>query len=175
VINVSLSFTGDGFQGLLDKSEPAALDTSKALEDYVKTGGASRRMQHGSAATPIDGNLGGDTLPPGAYDSIYAMYLTGILKLDANGDTDPMWIFNIKGAFTVAANAEIQFLNMPVAEPSVVLDSRVKWRASGAISIGASALLTGTMESTAGSIVVGGNRLCWSSLGLERCHCGCRR
>jgi hypothetical protein len=155
VINVSLSFTGDGFQGLLDQSEPAALDTS--LEDYAKANGASRRM------ATIGGDLGSVTLGPGTYNAASAMYLTGKLILDAqagaNPDpSDPEWIFNINGAFTIAAGSTIVFANMPNGEtvsPGVP-HSHVKWVVEGAISIGASARLSGSMHAIAGSSTVVG-------------------
>ena len=54
--------------------------------------------------------LGGSTLIPGVY-RIEAAQLTGTLTLDAQGDPQAVFIFQIDSALTTASNSSVVFIN----------------------------------------------------------------
>jgi len=66
-------------------------------------------------ATPIvGGELGGRTLTPGAYkdnDDPDALALTGTLTLDAQGNTDAVFIFQSGSTLTTASGSRISLIN----------------------------------------------------------------
>ena len=56
-------------------------------------------------------DLGGMTLPPGVYKFDAAAALTGDLTLDANGDINATWVFQIGSALSLNENCAIRFTN----------------------------------------------------------------
>lgn len=53
----------------------------------------------------------GQTLAPGLYKSTAAMTVTRDLTLDAKGDEDAVWIFQMASTFTSGANKKIILKN----------------------------------------------------------------
>lgn len=86
-----------------------------------------------------DQDLGGMVLPPGAYCFAAGAELTGTLTLDALGDPNAVWVFQIGSTLTTASNAAVDVIN----EGS---DCNVYWQ------VGSSATL-GTGTSFAGNIL----------------------
>ncbi len=80
---------------------------------------------------------GGETITTGVYDVGSAASLSGNLILDAQNDTDAIFIFKIRGAFTVADLSNMTLLNS-------TLSCSVFWIVEGAISIGAGSVMKGT-------------------------------
>lgn len=56
-------------------------------------------------------DLGGLTLPPGVYCFTTSAQLTGTLSLDALGDPDAVFIFQISSTLTTATNARVEVIN----------------------------------------------------------------
>lgn len=56
-------------------------------------------------------NLGGMTLTPGVYFFANSAQLTGTLTLDALGDPNAVFVFQIGSTLTTASNASVVFLN----------------------------------------------------------------
>ena len=56
-------------------------------------------------------DLGGMTLPPGVYKFDAAAALTGDLTLDANGDINATWVFQIGSELSLNENCVIRFTN----------------------------------------------------------------
>lgn len=56
-------------------------------------------------------DLGGLTLVPGAYCFSSSAQLTGTLTLDAQGDPNAVWIFQIGSTLTTASNAVVDVIN----------------------------------------------------------------
>ena len=56
-------------------------------------------------------DLGGMTLPPGVYKFDAAATLTGDLTLDANGDINATWVFQIGSELSLNENCAIRFTN----------------------------------------------------------------
>jgi hypothetical protein len=87
------------------------------------------------------------TLEPGTYLGDAAMAITGTMTLDAGGDPDAVFTFNIGGALTAAAAAQMKMVGG--GNPD-----NVYWVVTGAISLAAGVNSIGSMKSS-GAISVG--------------------
>lgn len=90
----------------------------------------------------IDGDIGGQTFLPGVYFAPAALNNGSIVQLDAQGDPNAVFIFQVAAAFTTAAESEIALVNG-------ALYSRVFWQVEGAVTLGAESIFTGTIISDA--------------------------
>ena len=86
-------------------------------------------------------DLGGLTLTPGVYCFTSSAQLTGTLTLDAQGDPNAVFVFQIASALTTASNSSVQFKPMSGGQ-----SCNVFWQ------IGSSATL-GTNTNFIGSII----------------------
>ena len=59
----------------------------------------------------ITGNLGGQTLVPGVYNSASSIGLTGTLTLDAQGDPEAAFIFQAGSTLTAASASRVRLIN----------------------------------------------------------------
>ncbi|MFD6183589.1 ice-binding family protein [Streptomyces goshikiensis] len=59
----------------------------------------------------ITGDIGGQTLPPGVYNAASSIGLTGTLTLDAQGDRNADWIFQIGSTLTTATASHVLLIN----------------------------------------------------------------
>jgi Ice-binding-like len=59
-------------------------------------------------AVTVAGNLGGQTLPPGLYKSTSSLEISsGDLTLDAQGDANAVWVFQMASTFTATAGRQV--------------------------------------------------------------------
>ena len=72
------------------------------------------------------------------YYSAAAVSNTGVMTLDAHNDANVVFIFQVNGALTMAALAEVKLINGAQA-------SRVFWQVNGAATLGANAKFAGTI------------------------------
>jgi hypothetical protein len=94
-----------------------------------------------AADTNLTGtNLGGQTLAPGVYHFDSTAGLTGALILDAQGQNNASWVFQIGSALTTSASSSVSVINLGSNGGS---DLNLFWNAGSAISIGASSVLAG--------------------------------
>jgi hypothetical protein len=106
------------------------------------------------ARTPgniIAGDLAGLTFYDGVYYAAGATTLSTSLTLDAQGDPNAVFIFQMDAAFAPAAASTIILVNGAQA-------SHVFWQVTGAVSIGAGASFVGTILGGA-AVTVGANAL----------------
>ncbi|MFT5010944.1 MAG: hypothetical protein ACI9EA_001645, partial [Pseudomonadales bacterium] len=89
----------------------------------------------------------GETLSPGVYDMAAAFSMAGTLTLDGGGDPNSVFIMRGTGAFIITASTTVVLTGN--AKPENIF-----WVSDGAISIGASTIMKGTMIAT-GAIVSG--------------------
>lgn len=61
--------------------------------------------------TTISADLGGSTLPPGVYCAAGSMGLTGTLTLDAQGNPNAVFIFQIGTTLTTASASRVNVIN----------------------------------------------------------------
>lgn len=89
-----------------------------------------------------------EIVSPGIYQIGGAGSIAGILKLDAGGNPNALFVFKITGAFDTGASVQVQLLNGASA-------ANVFWISDGAIGLGASTIMKGTMISRGSAIAVG--------------------
>ena len=96
--------------------------------------------------TPVFG--GGENIFGGVYRIGGAASVAGVLTLDAQGDSNTVFIFNIGGALTTGASSSVILTNG-------ALSSRVFWIAEGAISMAAHTAMKGTLISHNAAVSMG--------------------
>lgn len=90
---------------------------------------------------------GGDTMTAGVYDITGAGSLTGRIILDAQNDSDAIFVFRIGGAFDVTAQSKVIFYNGTRL-------ANVFWIADGAIGMGKFVYMKGTLIAYGGKCTV---------------------
>ncbi len=93
---------------------------------------------------------GGETITSGVYSISGAGSIEGTLTLDGGGDPNAVFIIKFLGEFTVGAGSTIFLTNG-------ARSGNVFWIAEGAISVGASSTIKGTLFSHPGSVSIGAN------------------
>lgn len=83
----------------------AAMAQSQLTSLYIMLEGL------GTTATLTGQDLGGRTLTPGVYFFENAAQLTGTLTLDAQGDPNALFVFNIGSALTTASSSAVELIN----------------------------------------------------------------
>lgn len=92
-----------------------------------------------------------ETITPGVYDVAGAGSITTMatVTLDGQGNPNSIFIFRMSGAFSSGASANVILINGAQA-------SNVFWVAQGAISLGASTAMVGTLLSQVGASAAAG-------------------
>jgi len=103
----------------------------------------------GRSTAPIGvaGDLGGQTLAPGLYKSTSTLAITGDLTLDANGDTNAVYIFQIGSALNVATHGRVVLIGGAKA-------ANIFWQVGSSATLGTYSAFKGTMMAYA-SITIG--------------------
>jgi hypothetical protein len=105
-------------------------------------------VTHAGTHAPAFG--GGETLTPGVYSLPGAGTIAGNLTLNGGGDPNAVFIFKFDGAFTAGVSSTVILSGNTRA-------CNVYWIAEGAVAIGASSTMKGTLFSHPGSVSVGAN------------------
>ena len=101
--------------------------------------------------TTISGDLGGRTLTPGVYCSASAMGLTGTLTLDAQGNSDAVFIFQIGSALTTASASQVQMINGGQS-------CNVFWQAGSSVTMGTGSSFIGNVLASSSVTMTTGTR-----------------
>lgn len=112
-------------------SSQAATDLSLAYSDL------STRTTTSTIAVTLGG---GQVLTPGVYSTGAASTLNGILTLDALGDPDALFIFQIDGTLSTTTASSVLLINNASL-------CNVFWQTTGAISLGANSIFRGNIVS----------------------------
>ncbi|MEX2117276.1 MAG: ice-binding family protein [Bacteroidota bacterium] len=92
----------------------------------------------------VSGNLGGQTLYPGLYKSNSALEVTaGDLTLDAQGDENAVWIFQIASDFNMTTDRQV-FLSGGAKA------SNIFWQVGSSATFGTTTVMKGTILAYAG-------------------------
>ena len=141
---------------LAGDSPPIVLGETHLGDTEAEAAKASLDLAYGDAilrpSAPMQsGDFGGTSYSPGIYNTTAAMGFTAgqTLTLDAGGDEDAVFIFQIGGALTVGASTTVNLAGG--ADPCNVF-----WTVNGSTTIGATANFAGTMMADVG-ITVGAN------------------
>ena len=89
--------------------------------------------------TTVSADLGGMTLTPGVYCAATSMGLTGTLTLDAQGNPNAVWVFQMGSTLTTATDSSVVFLN------NVGQDCNVFWQVGSSATIGTRTALKGNV------------------------------
>jgi hypothetical protein len=92
--------------------------------------------------------FGGETLYSGVYSIAAAGSAAGTLILDGQGDSNALFIFKFGAAFNTGASTTVVLLNGASA-------ANVFWLAQGAIGLGASTIMKGTLLANNGAVSLG--------------------
>lgn len=127
-----VDFPTESVDGVIHLNDAAAASAASAL--VRAHGDADARPSVAGSA----GGLGGMTFVPGVYSTIGAVSFVGDVTLDAGGDPDALFIFQINGALTAGAGSTIVLTGG--ATPS-----NVYWQVDGASDHGANSTFYGTI------------------------------
>jgi Ice-binding-like len=105
----------------------------------------------------VAGDLGGQTLAPGLYKSTSTLAITGDLTLDANGDPNAVFIFQIGSALTVATGGRVVLSGGAKA-------ANVFWQVGSSATLGTHSALKGTVMAYASITIATGATLDGSAL-----------
>jgi hypothetical protein len=124
--------------GTLHLGDPAAdqaqLDLASAYNDA-----AGRTV----GAVSVAGNLGGQTLAPGLYTSTSSLEISsGDLTLDASGDPNAVWIFQIASTLVTTTSRQVILSGGAQA-------ANVFWQVGSSATIGGSSVFKGTILAAA--------------------------
>ena len=119
--------------GYVDISDGAAI---KAQTDLVTA------YNDAAGETPaVDKSgtdLGGQTLTPGAYKFTSSAQLTGTLTLDGQGQTNPLFVFQVGSALTTASASRVVLINGANA-------CNLFWQITSSATLGTSTSFQGTL------------------------------
>jgi uncharacterized protein with beta-barrel porin domain len=131
--------------------------TGQARLDLITASVGLAGMASNANMSTID--LGGKTLAPGVYTFNGAALQSGALVLDAQGQNNVAWVFQVGTALTTTINSTITFINLGSNGGS---DLGLFWNAGSAINIGANNQIAGNYLSgtsiTFGGLSAGGGR-----------------
>lgn len=102
---------------------------------------------HRTPTRAIGGDLAGLTFISGVYHAAAALTLSGTMIVDARGDSNAVFIFQVGAAFSTAANSVVQLANGAQL-------SNIFWQVQGAATLGAGSQFSGTILSS-GAITAG--------------------
>jgi len=129
--------------GTLYANDPAGI-AAKAKADLVSA------YNDGAGRPPgtVENDLSGMTLPPGVYTSGSTMSIavSGVLTLDAKGDANAVWIFQVGASLTVNNSAQVLLINGAKA-------ANVFWAVAASSTIGANASFKGSVLAVASNSV----------------------
>src|SRR3954468_19632587 len=91
-----------------------------------------------TAPVTIAGDIGGQTLAPGLYKSTSTLQITGNLTLDAQGDANAVWIFQIASSFTTAGASQVILIGGAQA-------ANVFWSVGSSVILGTTSSMKGTI------------------------------
>jgi len=109
-----------------------------ALVDLAKAAHGLAAMPSNADETSLD--LGGMTLRPGVYTFSSTASLDGTLTLDAHGQNNVFWVFQIGSALTTSADSSVLLINPGTNGGS---DDGIYWDAGSAITIAANNQILG--------------------------------
>ncbi|MEU5891568.1 ice-binding family protein [Streptomyces sp. NPDC047461] len=103
---------------------------------YNNAAGQAADVTYPSAPDPVE--LGGRTLDPGVYKAPISAAITGTLTLDAHGDPNAVWVFQVGSTLTTASASEVSLVNG--ASPC-----NVYWQIGSSATLGTNSTFVGTI------------------------------
>ena len=128
-----------------------ALHTGDATAAIAKTDLATAINTANALTLPIliAGDLGGRTLVPGLYKSTSSLAVTGALTLDAQGDPNAVWVFQIASTLTTLTGSQIILTGGAQA-------SNIFWVVGSSATLGTTSVFKGTIMAYASITITTG-------------------
>lgn len=123
---------------------------AQAKADLAIAYGFLAGMPCGTVMSGVD--LGGKTLLPGVYCFATSAGLTGMLQLDAQGDTAAVFVFQIGSTLTTAANATVVLSNGAQI-------GHVWWQVGSSATLGIASVIQGNVLALASATLTTGARV----------------
>jgi hypothetical protein len=123
--------------------------SQQALTDLVLAYNAANGR---TPTNEFSGDQIGETFKPGIHHTSAAFALTGTLTLDADGDPNAIFIFQVDAAMNTAASSNVVLTDSAKA-------SNVYWQVEGAVGTGASSTLSGAILAAGGITLGAGTQL----------------
>ena len=133
-----------GVSGTLAGFPPGTVTGATHIADAaVETAQEERQAAYDAVAgqtggTAFSGDQAGKTFTPGLYSAAAAITNTGTITLDAAGDPNALFVFQIGAALSSAAATKVVLANGALA-------NNVYWQVVGAVSLGADVKFVGTL------------------------------
>ena len=89
-------------------------------------------------ATTVSGDLGGQTLVPGVYKSASSLGITGTLTLDAQGNPNAVFIFQMGSTLTTASGSNVNLINGAQS-------CNIFWQVGSSATLGTYSVFEGTI------------------------------
>ena len=137
----STSTLVDGSVYASDYAEPTTANLTQAVLDADAAYEQANSRVEATVVDDLIGEIGGMTLAPGMYAWTSAVSISTNLTL--NGPASGVWIFQIDGSLTQAANIEVLLLGG-------ALPQNIFWQVGGGVGLGAGAHLEGVVLSGTG-------------------------
>jgi len=151
--NVGSAAAVTGFPPALVVGGVVTTDTTvvdPALANLIQAANGLSNMT--STAEESGLNLGGMTLLPGIYTFSSSELMDGTLTLNANGQNNAVWVFQIGSTLTTAANSAVVLINPGTLEG---IDDGIYWDVGTSITMGADNQILGNY--LAGSAITVGS------------------
>jgi len=117
---------------------PTGPVTAQAMTDLMAVATGLANMPANVNMSDLD--LGGTTLLPGVYKFDAAAAMNGILTLDANGQNNAFWVFQIASTLTTTNGSTVNIINLGSNGGS---DDGIYWATGAAINVGNSNVIAG--------------------------------
>jgi hypothetical protein len=132
--------------GALHTGDPTAALAKADLTNAINTANAL------TLPILVAGDLGGKTLVPGLYKSTSSLAVTGGLTLDAQGDPNAVWVFQIASTLTTLTGSQIILTGGAQA-------SNVFWVVGSSATLGTTSVFKGTIMAYASITITTGATL----------------
>jgi Ice-binding-like/PEP-CTERM motif len=138
-----------------DSDSQAVNAQNDAQTAYTTAQGETR------TATLTGVDLGGLTLGPGVYFFMSSAQLTGTLTLDAHGDPNAAFIFQIGSTLTTASASDVDLIDGASG-------ANVFWQVGSSATLGSTTEFVGTVDALASvTLVTGANIACGRAIALN--------
>ncbi|MER6285248.1 ice-binding family protein [Streptomyces sviceus] len=128
---------------------------SDLVTAYNNAAGQAPDVTYPTAPDPVE--LGGRTLDPGVYKAPISAAITGTLTLDAHGDPNAVWVFQIGSTLTTASGSNVSLVNG--ASPC-----NVYWQIGSSATLGTNSAFVGTIMAQASITVTTGTTIAGRAL-----------
>jgi hypothetical protein len=142
------SLTGFGAPALISGLLHAGDFVAQAAQAALTTAYNDAAGRAGAVA--LTGDIGGQTLTPGVYVASSSLGITGTLILDAQGNPDAVWVFQIGSTLTTAVN------NSNVIVINGGADQNVFWQVGSSATLNGGTIFAGVLMAQASITVNAG-------------------